>query len=83
MSCFAWPRGVTAWPLHFKGILMRDALQKLLIRALLALSQRMVALATWLTRKREMTPLQNIVTSLILCAIGALFAIMIVGALAS
>ena len=30
-----------------------------------------------------MTPLQNIVTSLILCAIGALFATMIVGALAS
>jgi hypothetical protein len=30
-----------------------------------------------------MTPMQNIVTSLILCAIGALFAVMVVGALAS
>lgn len=30
-----------------------------------------------------MTPLQNIVTSLILCAIGGLFAVLLVSALAS
>jgi hypothetical protein len=53
MCCFAWPRGVTAWPPHFKGTWMRDALQKLLIRALLALSWMLVALATWLTRKAD------------------------------
>jgi hypothetical protein len=51
--CFVWPSGATAWPPPFKGIWMRDALQKLLIRALTATARALVGLATWLTRKPE------------------------------
>jgi hypothetical protein len=50
---FAWPRGVTAWRLLSKGNWMRDALQRLLIRALLALSRALVSAATRLTRKAD------------------------------